>query len=123
MPKVTGFGGAFLRANDPASLYAWYEPQLGIGSRDGCFAFQPCSQQATSPSLLSQNLGLFSRFATCMLNFQADDLDGVMQRLASAGVSIDPKREEYDYGRFAWFADPEVNRVELWQPPAQPAEN
>jgi predicted enzyme related to lactoylglutathione lyase len=32
-------------------------------------------------------------------------------------VVIDPKREDYDYGRFAWINDLEGNRVELWQPP------
>jgi predicted enzyme related to lactoylglutathione lyase len=53
-----------------------------------------------------------------MLNFQVDDLDGVLERLSSAGVSVDAKREEYDYGRFGWFTDPEGNRVELWQPAA-----
>ena len=35
---------------------------------------------------------------------------------AAAGVAVDAEREEYDYGRFAWFADPERNKVELWQP-------
>jgi predicted enzyme related to lactoylglutathione lyase len=53
-----------------------------------------------------------------MLNFQVDDLDAVLDRLASAGVTVDPKREDCDYGRFGWFTDPEGNRVELWQPPA-----
>jgi predicted enzyme related to lactoylglutathione lyase len=24
-----------------------------------------------------------------------------------------PKRQEYDYGRFAWILDPEGNRIEL----------
>jgi catechol 2,3-dioxygenase-like lactoylglutathione lyase family enzyme len=30
--------------------------------------------------------------------------------------AVDPKIEEYDYGRFAWIMDPEGNRVELWEP-------
>jgi predicted enzyme related to lactoylglutathione lyase len=51
-----------------------------------------------------------------MLNFQVDDLDGVLGKLAAAGLSVDPKREDCEYGRFAWFTDPEGNRVELWQP-------
>jgi len=53
-----------------------------------------------------------------MLNFQVDDLNGVLEKLSAAGVSVDAKREEYDYGRFGWFTDPEGNKVELWQPPA-----
>jgi predicted enzyme related to lactoylglutathione lyase len=51
-----------------------------------------------------------------MLNFQVDDLDALLDQLASEGVDVDPKREDYDYGRFGWFTDPEGNRVELWQP-------
>jgi predicted enzyme related to lactoylglutathione lyase len=47
-----------------------------------------------------------------------DDLDGLLDKLTSAGVAVDPKREEYGYGRFGWFTDPEGNRVELWQPAA-----
>jgi predicted enzyme related to lactoylglutathione lyase len=54
-----------------------------------------------------------------MLNFQVDNLDAVLDKLASAGVSVDPKREDYEYGRFGWFTDPEGNRVELWQPTQQ----
>ena len=52
-----------------------------------------------------------------MLNFQVDDLDPVLERISAAGASVDPRREEYDYGRFGWFTDPEGNQVELWQPP------
>jgi predicted enzyme related to lactoylglutathione lyase len=37
-------------------------------------------------------------------------------------VTIDPKREDASYGRFAWIVDPEGNRIELWQPLVSPAE-
>jgi predicted enzyme related to lactoylglutathione lyase len=26
------------------------------------------------------------------------------------------KIEEYEFGRFGWFIDPEGNKVELWEP-------
>ena len=32
-------------------------------------------------------------------------------------MEIDPHREDYDYGRFAWIYDPEGNKIELWEPP------
>ena len=54
-----------------------------------------------------------------MLNFQVDDLAAVLDRLEAAGVSVDPKRETYSYGRFGWFCDPEGNRVELWEPASE----
>ena len=43
-------------------------------------------------------------------------LESDEQKLEAAGVVVDPKREDHDYGRFGWFEDPEGNRVELWQP-------
>ena len=52
-----------------------------------------------------------------MLNLRVNDLDAVLANLRSAGVEVDPRIEEYEYGRFAWFNDLEGNRVELWQPP------
>lgn len=51
-----------------------------------------------------------------MLNFQVDDLDAILNQLAAEGVAVDAKREQYDYGKFGWFSDPERNRVELWEP-------
>ena len=56
-----------------------------------------------------------------MLNLQVDDLDAILDRLATSGVSVDPRRDRYDYGSFGWFTDPEGNRVELWQPPEPPS--
>jgi predicted enzyme related to lactoylglutathione lyase len=53
-----------------------------------------------------------------MINLQVDDLDGVLDRLTDEGVTVDPKRESYDFGKFDWITDPEGNRVELWQPVA-----
>jgi predicted enzyme related to lactoylglutathione lyase len=37
--------------------------------------------------------------------------------LRAEGVEIDPKREDCDFGRFAWITDPEGNKIELWEPP------
>jgi predicted enzyme related to lactoylglutathione lyase len=52
-----------------------------------------------------------------MINFRVEDLDGLLEVLRAEGVEIDPKREDFEYGRFAWIMDPEGNRIELWQPP------
>jgi predicted enzyme related to lactoylglutathione lyase len=51
-----------------------------------------------------------------MMNFRVEDLDGLLAALRDEGVEIDPRREDYDYGRFAWLTDPEGNRIELWEP-------
>lgn len=117
MAKVTGLGGAFLRVEDPKALYAWYKQHLGIDAPGGSFVF-PASEQkaAIAVAFFPRSSAYFPASQPAMLNFQVDDLDGILAKLASAGVSIDPKREDYDYGRFGWFTDPQGNRVELWQP-------
>jgi predicted enzyme related to lactoylglutathione lyase len=52
-----------------------------------------------------------------MINYRVDNLDEMLEELTQAGVTIDPHREDYDYGRFAWIVDPDGNRIELWEPP------
>jgi predicted enzyme related to lactoylglutathione lyase len=119
MAKVTGLGGAFLRAADPQALYAWYEQHLGISGAvpDGCFTFPRETQRASiAVAFFPKTSDYFPVSQPSMLNFQVDDLDGVLAKLKAAGAVIDPKTEDYDYGRFGWFVDPEGNRVELWQP-------
>ncbi len=117
MARVTGLGGAFLRAEDPKALYAWYEQHLGIPSPNGSFVFSRETQRADiAVAFFAKSSGYFPVSQAAMLNFQVDDLDGVLQRLESAGATVDAKREDYEYGRFGWFTDPEGNKVELWQP-------
>jgi predicted enzyme related to lactoylglutathione lyase len=117
MAKVTGLGGVFLRAADPKTLYAWYEEHLGIGSPEGCFSFSKETQRAyIAVAFFPKVSKYFPESQPAMLNFQVDDLDGVLNNLKAAGVTVDPKTEDHEYGRFGWFEDPVGNRVELWQP-------
>jgi hypothetical protein len=39
MASIIGFGGIFLRADDPKALYQWYERHLGLVKSDGSFAY------------------------------------------------------------------------------------
>ena len=119
MASITGFGGIFLRANDPKALYQWYEQHLGLVKSDGAFGFPPSKQRAQVIfALFKQDNGYFPAAQKAMLNLEVDDLDGVLDRLIGEGVTVDPKRESYDFGKFGWITDPEGNRVELWQPVA-----
>lgn len=119
MARVVGVGGVFLKAKDPKSLSAWYAEHLGIPSQGGgTLGFDgPESAGMTVFSHFPENTKYFGEGSQqVMVNFRVDDIDGLLAKLAEAGVRIDPERGDYDYGRFAWFWDPEGNRVELWQP-------
>ncbi|MGD0519930.1 MAG: VOC family protein [Terracidiphilus sp.] len=121
MAKAVGVGGVFLKARNPLALAAWYAAHLGIRPGEaGSLVFDgPESAGMTVFAHFPLDSPYFGDPAQqAMVNFRVDDLDGLLAQLAAAGVRIDPKREDYAYGRFAWIWDPEGNRVELWQPPA-----
>jgi predicted enzyme related to lactoylglutathione lyase len=117
MASITGFGGIFLRADDPKALYQWYERHLGVVKSEGAFAFPVPTQHAQVVfALFKQDNAYFPPAQKAMINLQVDDLDGVLDRLIDEGVTVDEKRESYDFGKFGWITDQEGNRVELWQP-------
>jgi len=120
MGSVTGFGGIFLRANDPKALYQWYEQHLGlVKSEGGSFSYPAPNQHPEVVfSFFKEDNAYFPVAQKAMINLQVDDLDGVLDRLISEGVTVDPRRESYDFGKFGWITDLEGNRVELWQPVA-----
>jgi predicted enzyme related to lactoylglutathione lyase len=125
MAGVTGIGGVFLRARDPKALGDWYAQHLGIKpTKYGVsFVWSECAEPegkgkgTTAWSLFPKDTGYFGADTQqAMVNYRVDDLDALLEQLRAAGVEIDPKREDCEYGRFAWIVDPEGNRIELWQP-------
>ena len=117
MASITGFGGIFLRTDDPKTLYAWYERHLGLVKSEGAYAFPPPTKHPQVIfSLFKQDNDYFPPAQKAMMNLQVDDLDGLLDRLISEGVTVDPKRDSYDFGKFGWITDPAGNRIELWQP-------
>ena len=122
MGKAIGVGGVFLKARDPKALSAWYAEHLGIPDQGGgSLGFdRPESAGMTVFAHFPLDSKYFGEGAQqAMVNFRVDDLDMLLKQLAAVGVRIDPKRDDHEYGRFAWIWDLEGNRVELWQPPAE----
>jgi predicted enzyme related to lactoylglutathione lyase len=119
MAKVVGIGGVFLKARDPKALLRWYAENLGIPvSEYGYSSFEgPEAAGTTAFTFFPEAKSDGGEQA--VVNFRVDSLAGVMDRLEAAGARLDPKRDEYDFGRFGWFWDPEGNRVELWEPVAE----
>ncbi|MGB7592273.1 MAG: VOC family protein [Terriglobia bacterium] len=125
MRRVNGLGGIFFKADHPDKLYAWYEKHLGL-QRQAQEAVVFNWRQADDPGKSGMTVwAIFPKDtkyfdpsrSSFMMNFIVEDLDGLLAALREEGVEVDPKREEYDYGRFAWIMDPEGNRIELWEPP------
>lgn len=123
MAKVLGVGGIFFRSRDPQALSAWYHRWLGVPPahphgatfmasdmpEGGLTVWSPFEEETTYFDPSKQ------RF---MFNLVVDDLDGALAQVREGGAEVVGEIEEYDYGRFGWFLDPDGNKVELWEPPA-----
>jgi predicted enzyme related to lactoylglutathione lyase len=51
-----------------------------------------------------------------MINYRVDDLSELLANLRAAGVEVLKGPESIENGKFAWIADPDGNKVELWEP-------
>ena len=124
MKRVTGIGGVFIKAKDPAALGAWYKRHLGIDVQDwGGAAFIWADSDGTPVGgTTAWSVGDGSNFApsnaSFMVNYRVEDLAALLEALRAEGCDILETTDDPEYGQFAWIMDPEGNKVELWQPPA-----
>ena len=112
---VTGIGGFFFRSDDHKALASWYNKHFGINDQENGWIWQ----QDAGPTVFSpfkRDSDYFDAKQQFMLNLRVQDMDGLLKKLEADGVRIDPKRQDEDYGRFAWVYDPEGNKIELWEP-------
>ncbi len=124
-PRVTGIGGFFFKAEDPAAMAQWYRRYLGVPVEDwGGWAFDWRSGEHAG----RQNATIWSAFATdtryfdpspkeFMFNFRVEDLDAMLAALRADQIPVDERIEESEFGRFGWCMDPWGHRIELWEPP------
>ena len=126
MKRVTGIGGIFIQARDPAALGAWYKKHLGIDVQDWGGATFSWADEAGKPvpgttiwSVAPVGSDTFAGgSAPFVVNYRVADLAALLQALREEGCKVLEKTDDSEYGKFGWVVDPEGNKVELWQPPA-----
>jgi predicted enzyme related to lactoylglutathione lyase len=124
--RVTGIGGIFFQAKDPAALRAWYKEHLGIDIQDwggAAFSWTDASGDAAKGTTIwSIGNDDGKRFApgtaSFMVNYRVEDLVSLLQALRHEGCNVLEQTDDSEYGKFGWVIDPEGNKVELWEPPA-----
>lgn len=124
MARVLGIGGVFFKSENPERLRGWYAKHLGIeskGDEGASFRWRDAdgggTENRTAWSVFPASTKYFAPSeADFMLNYIVDDLDGMLAQLRRAGIKVDERVEEYDFGRFGWAMDPDGNRFELWEP-------
>jgi predicted enzyme related to lactoylglutathione lyase len=117
--RVLGVGGIFFKARDPKVLAEWYRTHLGVPfeGEQTYGTFTASAGDQTVWSIFPADTNYFApSSAPFMFNFRVRDLRAMLAQLRSAGLQVDERVEEYDYGNFGWVVDPEGNRIELWEP-------
>lgn len=123
MKRVTGIGGVFFKAKDPAALGQWYRTHLGLNVEDwGGMAFRWSDDRdgkgTTIWSPFKDDTSYFApSTAPFMINYRVEDLHALLALLRAEGCNVDDKVDESEFGKFGWVVDPEGNKIELWQPP------
>jgi predicted enzyme related to lactoylglutathione lyase len=125
MKRVTGIGGVFFTAKDPKALGAWYKTHLGIDVHEdyGYASFDWTDTEGkkatTVWSVAAEGANNLAPGKSFMVNYRVDDLAALLQALRDEGCEVLEKVDDSDYGKFGWVIDPEGNKIELWQPPAE----
>ena len=124
MKRVTGIGGIFFKSSDPKRLGAWYRDHLGLDVSDwGGAIFQWGGPESSSGmtiwSPFAQDTNKMEpSSASFMINFRVADLDALLAALRTEDCNVLDKTESSDFGKFGWVIDPDGNKIELWEPPA-----
>jgi glyoxylase I family protein len=119
MEKVTGIGGVFFRARDPAALGRWYRDHLGVSLMPANYDDRPWWQES-GPTVFApfpESTDYFGRAEQVwMINFRVENLDRMVAQFRAAGILVVVDPTPFPNGRFARTHDPEGNPIELWEP-------
>ena len=123
-PKVTGIGGIFFLSENLQETKEWYAKNLGIEINDwGSSSFE--SRNINNPEEInSLQWKPFKKgdeyFSPSkkdfMINYQVQNIEGLVIKLKENGVTILDSIVTFDYGKFVHIMDSEGNKIELWEP-------
>ncbi|WP_413581047.1 VOC family protein [Bdellovibrio sp. HCB288] len=89
--------------NRSEKLDSWYEKNLHLNRAD-------------TGGFVGEHIEMMDGENAQMLSFKVHHLAPLIQNLAESGIRIVDHIDENSKGRFAWFYDPEGNKIEVWEP-------
>ena len=125
MKKVTGIGGIFFKCNDPKVMKDWYDKNLGFGNEQWGtnFEWREVDNDKKGSTVWSPFSSTTKYFEPStkdfMINYRVEDIEGLVEQLKKDGVTLVDEIQDSDYGKFVHIMDPEGNKIELWEAPAE----
>lgn len=118
MARVTGIGGVFFKTSD--KLSAWYEKNLGLKleSFGGAILRWPQDTAEDKGVTVWHTAKKDSEWfpGPFMINYRIDNMAEMIEQLRKNDVPLLKGPEFHENGAFAWIADPDGNKIELWEP-------
>ena len=122
-PRVTGIGGIFFKARDPAALRAWYSKNLGLRMGPGGSNIEwrqgmdSTKKGFTIWAPFKETTRYFQPSEKqFMIDYRVEQLDKLLANLKATGIAPVDEVEKSSYGNFVHLMDPEGNKIELWEP-------
>lgn len=123
IPKVTGIGGIFFKAKNPQEVKEWYGKNLGLAVDQFGSPFEfrnanrPDEVNYLNWDAFQDSTDYFNPSEKAfMINYRVQNLEGLVKKLKSNGVTVLDEIATYDYGKFVHIMDLEGNKIELWEP-------
>jgi predicted enzyme related to lactoylglutathione lyase len=124
IPKVTGIGGIFFFSDNPKETKEWYAKNLGIEINEwgsSSFEFRNINKPDEINSLQWKPFKKGDEYFSpskndFMINYQVQNIEGLVNKLKDNGITILDSIATYDYGKFVHIMDAEGNKIELWEP-------
>jgi catechol 2,3-dioxygenase-like lactoylglutathione lyase family enzyme len=122
MAQVTGIGGIFIKAQDPAGLREWYRTRLGVDVQSwggAQFLFNRRDRPGIGYTVWTPFEAVTKYFAPSdkpfMVNLRVDDLEAMLAQLRERGARVLDRRDDGPNGKFGYVLDPEGTLLELWE--------
>ena len=111
MKRVTGIGGIFFKASDPAALAAWYRDHLGLdvaGWNGAVFQWggdgSPAGMTLWSPFAADTDY-MAPGTSSFMVNFRVADLDALLAALKEEGCNVLDRTEASVQDTLDWVIE------------------
>ena len=124
MINAKGIDAVMIYADNPDALSTWYKQHLGIVTHRNPDDGNYYADGGVADTLTGHHVqfGIYLSATTAsgsprrlMVTYRVDDFDAAVTELGKNGICIKDITDE-SYGRFAHFADPEGNPIEIWSP-------
>ena len=123
-PKVIAVGGIFFYSENIEKTNEWYQKNLGFEINSWGSASFDLKDEKNAEVINPLQWKTFKKenkhFAPSkkgfMINYQVQNLEGLISQLKKNKVEILDDLTTFDYGKFAYIMDCDGNKIELWEP-------